>query len=489
MANYRIHIDPSPPDPAVVERNQDFEALYRDYQAQRRFEFWRNLYRKPRNFVVLIMLVSVGSLVFWADEEVPPRAYALHSAPGTAAPAWQVAERDPANSTELALRQGVSLEIPAQAWADSSGPVVAGPIQLHYRLIEGPADAFAAGVPRPWDSTEALTGLRLLEVYATQGARRLTLRQGHPIKVSWALAERHPQLRVSRLDTGAARWQPIEGCQWQPKAAAKAAPPVPPPPPEVRDEVADTLIAKSARRPTPPPRPFGNRPRNIDDFPQLRGLEKVYWAHLPQPGSSDPWASGLIDAERPWNDIRIRALAADRYELRFARVSPEGGMEVRRVIARPLLQADSDAEAWAWYQEQKAQYRAQMAAMARADSLRIEWARKQQAYEQALAQWQARPAETDVDTTTAGTLSYALAYTGVSGLWVALPAPSAVRTVSPQAEAGPVARAWQPWYYAVQGDTLWPVWVEEKQLRVAAPADAALSWRLARPQTEAYPEE
>lgn len=470
MAKYRIHIDPSPPDPEMVERHRDFDALYKDYQTHRRFEFWRKLYRNPRNFGVVIMLVAIGALVWEATEEEAralSRSYELHPPVAANAPTYQAQTISPEAAVTLQPGPEVQVEVPAQAWLDSSGQPVAGPIELRHRLLNGPQAAFVAGVPRPWQQLRPWHRLHLVEVQAYQNQQPLRLRQGYALAVSWTLPQREAALTVRYLDSSASRWQPVMDAR-QSETSPAALPRPQSPVATVRDLHADTLIAKSSRRPSPPPRPFGTRPSNLADFPALRGYEKVYWAHVPGPNSVDPWAEDLIEAERPWQDVRIRQVGPELYELRFARQTPEGGLEARRVLARPLLKANSAAEAQAWYERQLTQYQQTLAEARRADSLRAAQAeaqrQAQRAYEAELKAW--REAQAERDGTTGTTLRYEVPRVGVSGYWVELPTaePQTWLTVSEFS----TIEALQPWCYATQGDTLLPLRIVPQGVEVQA---------------------
>lgn len=476
MAKYRIHIDPSPPDPQMVERHQDFDSLYKDYQTQTRFEFWRNLYRNPRNFGLIIMLIAVTALVWQAttEEEVLQRNYALYPPDSLNSVDIQHLAGAAEEGRTLQL-PGVKVEVPAQAWLNDSGEVVKGNIQFRYRLIRGPQAAFEAGVPRPWDQTNGMARLNLVEIEAYQQDQRLSLRDGYALKVSWKIPELYDSLEVRYLSTSEEKWLPVLGLARE-SSLMEPNPGPPPPPLEVTDLEADTLIAKSARQPIPPSRPFGTRPSNLAEFPELRGYENVYWAHIDRPGSSNPWEEGLIGADRPWSDVRIRKVGGQAYELRFARQTPEGGIESRRVLARPLLQAESEAEALAWYRRQMDAYEVELANIRKADSLRTAQAvaaqEAQAAYEEALGVWLKAQQDGSLSPFTA--LSYEVPHAGVSGFWLPVPYTAELQEWTSQEEID-LLPALQPWCYAARGDTLLPLHITGDNKVELAP-EATMIW-------------
>ncbi|MEM7654629.1 MAG: hypothetical protein AAF399_00760, partial [Bacteroidota bacterium] len=68
MSKYKIHIDKPLPEPKQVARHKDFDSLYRDYQVNTRFDFWRNLYRKPTVFAAMVAGIAILFLVIQATE-------------------------------------------------------------------------------------------------------------------------------------------------------------------------------------------------------------------------------------------------------------------------------------------------------------------------------------------------------------------------------------------------------------------------------------
>lgn len=482
MNKYRIHIDPPSPSRERIQRYQDFDSLYDHYQTHTRFEFWRNLYRKPRNFAVLVLVATVGALVFQANEtsEEPARPYRLFPAQVRLdLPSTQLALPSDAPHT-LSLTPQVSLQVPAQPWQDSSGGVVSGPVQLHYRTLRQPAELYLAGVPHPRRNQQPLSEMHLLEVYATQANQRLFLREGYALGVSWNLPQQLTEASVQQLDANQGAWLPIPEVNW-----TKQATPVPPRPsrPAVLDQQADTLVAKGAAAPQAPRRPFGVKVQNPEAYPEFKGYAKVYWEHVPRRGTVNPWQAGLIDPKNGWEDVAVRRLPRrDLYELRFTRTGPEGGLEVKRVTARPLFEASNEAEAQAIWAERQARYRVAATRATQADSLRVarqaEVAAIRRRYADALATWEAARARAEAATATYQ-LRYDLSQLGVSGFWQVQPAAGegvSLQLTQPGGEPLRLTEDLLPWCYAVQGDRWLPVRATDAGVEVMGAPPFLLWW-------------
>jgi hypothetical protein len=479
MNKYRIHIDPPLPDRDRIARYQDFDSLYGQYQTHARFEFWRNLYRKPHHFALLVMVAIVGILVFRSKEEAAAeRPYRLLPAAEQLDLPRGLRTVSSAEPTDLVLTPQVQVHIPASAWQDSSGQLIEGPVSLHHRVLIGPEKAFVAGVPRPREQA-TLQALHLVEIYATQDGRRLQLRAGYPLRVSWPLTQELPQLAVQHLDDEAQRWIPVGKSKVSP-LPAEASPK--PQRPAILDQKADTLIAKGAKTPTPPRRPFGVSLSNPEAYPEFRQYQKVYWEAVPRPGTVDPWEAGLTQPQNDWEDVSVRKLpVTGLYELRFIRVTAQGGIEIKRVAARPVFEAETEAEAQRIWEQRKATYQRTIAELRREDSLlkvqqnRIAAARR--AYEAELAAWEAAHHRA-TDAPAGWSLTYELEQPGVSGYWqrgeqatlsqeLAFPTEEMKHALPPSL---------LPWCYAVVENRWLPLAINEDGVQLPATEQAATLW-------------
>lgn len=199
MGKYHIHIDPPLPDPQRIKRHEDFDSLYDHYRVQTRFEFWRQLYRNPRNFGLVALIAGIVVLVFQANEtETPVAPSAVRPPVASWNPAPQPFTLSGTTSHRLAIDSTVQIEIPAYAFRNTKQDSTLAEIQLTVRALSSPVDWMLAGIPMNPAAALApdrssMTGSLILEIQAWQGDEPLTLAPHHPILVHARLAD--PTLR------------------------------------------------------------------------------------------------------------------------------------------------------------------------------------------------------------------------------------------------------------------------------------------------------
>ena len=146
---------------------------------------------------------------------------------------------------------------------------------------------------------------------------------------------------------------------------SNALPDRPEPPAELlalADPETDILVSKSMNPdflPQKPGRPFGVKVANLDEYPAFRGFEKVYWEYMGN--SANPWEERsyrVRDKAGKMLEFGLSPTRADAFELTFARQTASGGVEFRKVIARPMFKAKTQAEADQLYQERYRDYQA-----------------------------------------------------------------------------------------------------------------------------------
>ncbi|GAB4411710.1 MAG: hypothetical protein OHK0039_17130 [Bacteroidia bacterium] len=353
MSNFKFHIDKPLPDPRRIAGHRDFDSLYDRYQVTTRFAFWRRLYRNPRFFATLVAVAAVVYLVFEADETPPADTRLATPVPAHPLP-WQ-----PLTATSdgwISADSGLHIEAPVSAFTDAAGDPVSGSVELRCRYLRDAADLFVSGLPLHDDSAgvhRLFEMAEVLELAAWQDGRPLRLRPGARLRATRYRPDADSDWAAYRFDADSARWLrtgPDSVAQQDLAPWLALLPPRP---------VLDAPSAAAAEAPT---RPFGVRIENAREYAELPSDAVSYWSSLP--GAIDPWAAGLVGPRSAWDEVRVKRLAEDRYELIFGRNTPQGYL-FRRVLARPLAGVRSDAEARQWYQQQQQAYAAAQAAAAR----------------------------------------------------------------------------------------------------------------------------
>lgn len=342
MSRYNIHIDPNLPDSDAVKGHQDFDAIFREYRAVKRFDFWRNIYKNPKVFAGLAAAIAVIFLVFQAVEETETtEAYTRMGAPVSShLSPEQVWNLSGDQDTTLYLTERLSLFIPAGSLTDSAGSPVSGQYELIFRQMDQLAEQFISGTDgahQPFQLTAISAGSPLL----ISGGIELLVRNNH----------------TSVIQYQEDQWLALAELPDQKSGPGNAV---------QRPDLPDILKndreeGRKAIGPAPqrPGKPFGVKVRNINDYPLFRGYENVYWEYIPHQGYADPWADGLINDTL--SQVRIRPYRDDTYELLFTSPTASGGITRKLVVARPFLSAQNEQVALSVYRDRMDEYRAELA--------------------------------------------------------------------------------------------------------------------------------
>ncbi|MEO1450917.1 MAG: hypothetical protein AAFV07_15415, partial [Bacteroidota bacterium] len=346
MSRYKVHIDKPLPDKAQIAKFKNFDEVHARYQTHTRFQVWQNLYRNPRAFAALVAIVAVIFLVVRPEDtlenQIAPRltlkgqemAFSQTSFPNETGINW-------------ALNQTESIEIPAYAFVDSQGQPVEGPVHVRWTALQDPAAIFlqAPATTQPLE--------RLMQLTAYQGDTPLFLKEG--IAIQWTLPTDEAYGNWMAWDEGAEAWtRGAIQLTDAPVAVATA--------PEASEEL---LALRSAWQreggtkalpamPQRPQRPFGVKLKRPEAHPEFRNYAQTYWTYLPGSSSNDPWAAGLVGADRPPQEVRIQKLSADQYRLQFVRMDASGDMEIIPVLASPVFKARTATDAQRIYRDQLA---------------------------------------------------------------------------------------------------------------------------------------
>lgn len=403
MSKYQIHIDKPLPDSASIGKFKDFEALHSQYQVSTRFSFWQNLYRKPRYVAAAIAALAVMYLIVDSSRNFSDdlQAFVQPPFPEKNIPLQQT-EINPAEAITIELSSGEKLNIPAHAFVTSEGEPINEPVTLVYRKINDPLDVFFAGIPLNDDSTGNVAAFgteRLWDIRAYHKGKSVQLAEGVAMNMEYTTADENKNAYVFHLDTTSRNWQSagkevVETVSNIDTSWLKEAP--------VSPEIAmsNVFTPRNIAAPQEPGKPFGVKIRNGNDFPQFRGYERIFWEYIEAQGSVNPWEANLVGAENTWRDVRVRRLPGrDIYQLIFSRSNSNGDLISRKVIAKPIFEANSQQEADRIYRAKVTEYQQAL----------IEWEEKRIAtikaneakeaamkkYREELALWNAQQALAD----------------------------------------------------------------------------------------------
>jgi hypothetical protein len=111
--------------------------------------------------------------------------------------------------TTLYYNSGTKLNIPEDAFVDSTGNAVKGDVDVYYREYNDIVDIFANGIPMDYDSAGQKTFFRsagMFEIYATQGNNQVFLAPGKKISVDFAATDTISGYKLYRLDEKTGQW-------------------------------------------------------------------------------------------------------------------------------------------------------------------------------------------------------------------------------------------------------------------------------------------
>lgn len=394
---YNIRFNLREPSREEIERHMDFDALLQRYQEEtpaaspvvplRRTLRRRYLMGAAATVALLLaawfLLRGEGEGASSAEEYFAQQPFLnppLPTLEGQAG-AYAAASVDASSGGELSFPNGARLVVPTMAFADDRGEPIDGDVSIYYRELHDYVDFFVAGLPMQYDSAQQryhFESAGIIDVYAEHNGRRVHLARNKQIQVQFAgstvvtTSGVMPQLHVYRLDTAARRWEYYSPDQvqsddasalmadaetarrWQERFEAAAQHYQ-----QQRQALEATVPVPAA--PTRPKAVAGKQTTLELDFLdelQLAEGSNVGPDELKRLSDGGVWEitpdSPPVDERAfsvTWEQVRLRRLENDRYELTL--IHPQNQ---ERLIVRPaLLGADYD-KAMARYETELAAY-------------------------------------------------------------------------------------------------------------------------------------
>ncbi|MEL6251890.1 MAG: hypothetical protein AAFR87_07760 [Bacteroidota bacterium] len=394
MSKYRIHIDKNPPSKARIDAYKDFDSLHKQYQVHSRYEFWRNLYRNPRYFAVLVALISVSVLVYQSSLKTPSTesAFILPPIPPKDIPLLEEGLR-PQEAQSFTYENGTQIHVPANAFIDEDNQEVSGKVELRYREFRDAADIFIAGIPMDYDSagkSYTLESAGMLEILAYSAGKPVYLKEEKTLEVEYFSPYKGVDYNVYHLDTVERNWN-FEGEDLLRESLEESKFPDRPALEYILDREADTFLTRNVRIPNQKPgRVFQIALSNAADYTLLSGKQNLIWEYIQMPNFVDPWEDGLLP-----NAAAIARAKPYRAAGVFLLELKGGG----QFVARPLLDAQSFEVALAEYEEKLVAYKKALieynAQKELAKKKLVEREAALKAYKDELAAWEAKTKERD----------------------------------------------------------------------------------------------
>jgi len=223
--NYKIVINPTPPDPDQINRYKDFDALMDRYDSSRRKKGKLRIMYMAGAVAASILLI--GSFL-WLNRspldvryEKAAQAY-FASQPfvnppmeDIQIPASQAAVAAVAGDT-LTFNSGSRLIIPPRAFVDQDGRPVEGAVDIQFKEMHDFVDFFISGIPMHYDSNGIkyqLESAGMIELLGFKDGRRVQLAPGKEMAIELVSRVQMPRINTAppkyniyRLDTEDRQW-------------------------------------------------------------------------------------------------------------------------------------------------------------------------------------------------------------------------------------------------------------------------------------------
>lgn len=201
---YKINIDQPVPSDDKIAQHKDFGRILADYRNLTEPIYNRPLYKNPKAFMGLALILTVAFLVFWAVEkeekdkanptvELPMELKMaeensfLHPPSATVAVPSMRMKSDFAKPEKVALANGLVLTIPADAFENEDGTPTQGEVEVVLRVASTPAEFIAMGLPMQTEK-QVIDPVVVIDVQAAAIGKPLRLKPGRQIAVEQQVA-------------------------------------------------------------------------------------------------------------------------------------------------------------------------------------------------------------------------------------------------------------------------------------------------------------
>ncbi|MEM6878297.1 MAG: hypothetical protein AAF544_07055 [Bacteroidota bacterium] len=388
--NYDIRFNRQEPSSEHIAKHSDFEALLAQHQTQStKAEAKRRRIQPYIWAAAASVAILIAAFAFWeANSDAYPSSEEYFAAQPYLNPPVDLAALPPFEAlvTNEAYIDEALLQNDDQKLIVSrmrlANEYNAQPVELHHRTLDKVADFFLSGIPLGFDSLGQhlqLDVTAIIDLYATAGGQPITLAEGsdYVMDLSTSISAGSdgslPMFFLYQLDTTNRRWEYIMEVPAQEVA-------------EINDPIEDLPLVQDRQRlardyarrieelenralnaslpPQPPLQTAQGQPTLTLDF--LNGMSLAEGSNVSAEdlealnGGSD-WQ---ITPESPainenafnveWEQVRLRHISEDRYELTLINPNKE-----EKLIVRPIwFDTDNLAQRQARYESELAAYQA-----------------------------------------------------------------------------------------------------------------------------------
>lgn len=178
--NYKIRLDEPVPSDDQIDRHKNFDRLLADHRNITEPLYNRPLYRNPKAFIGLMLILVITFLVFRAVEEEEAIDSLLTELDAEAArekaflqpslpvfkPLASEFQVEPGEESVFELPSGTLMRIPATAYASQTAPINMSVIE-----ITDPLQAALAGIPMDGETAGNMSLTQIIQVTASVGGQ------------------------------------------------------------------------------------------------------------------------------------------------------------------------------------------------------------------------------------------------------------------------------------------------------------------------------
>ncbi len=178
-------MDEPVPSDEQIDRHRNFAQVLADHRNMTEPLYRRPLYRNPRAFIGLVLILVIGALVFQAVEEekeatemagimeqieqARDQQFLQPAGIGFSIPAV-VFDVDPGQEKQITLPSGVVVRVPENAFSEEGNPV-----QVSVREFNDPLIAILAGIPLDFPESGMAVPSKIFEISTTSNGQPISL--------------------------------------------------------------------------------------------------------------------------------------------------------------------------------------------------------------------------------------------------------------------------------------------------------------------------
>ncbi len=218
---YRIRFNKPIPPPAEMDRHKNFKGVMTDYREVLTNIHRKPLYKNPKLFFGLVMLILIGWLVFEAVEEEELGRIEPETADSLLINLHGQGIDIPFHSVEISADSGgvifgesdLKIVFPDSAFQYAGKTVSGKKVKIRYRVMYKATEFLIAGIklnfPRAFDTTRILSPACIIEIVPESGESEIQIGNRKTVQILLGLPEKqatNPDLKIYNISDDKMSW-------------------------------------------------------------------------------------------------------------------------------------------------------------------------------------------------------------------------------------------------------------------------------------------